>query len=172
MKKSLHYVIFKNQLGYLALVFSTTVVRRIYLPFSNISQLKKKILADYPEISPSKPNPQMKKLMHKINLHLGGEIQTYHEFKIDLCKLTSFQQTTLLTARKIKSGKTLSYKALAETINSPKSYRAVGSALSQNPLPLIIPCHRIVSSKGIGGFTAELGIELKKYLLRLENHDI
>ncbi|OFZ46888.1 MAG: hypothetical protein A2381_04610 [Bdellovibrionales bacterium RIFOXYB1_FULL_37_110] len=114
----------------------------------------------------------MKKLMHKINLHLRGEIQTYHEFKIDLCKETPFQQTTLLTTRKIPIGKTLSYQALAEKINSPKSCRAVGAALSQNPLPLIIPCHRIVSKKGIGGFTAELGIELKKYLLRLENHDI
>jgi len=172
MKKSLHYVLFKNKLGHLALVFSKTVVHKVYLPFNNISQLRKKILVDYPEISQLKPNSKMKKLIHKINLHLGGEIQTYHEFKIDLCKLTPFQQSTLLTARKIQSGNTLSYKALAEKINSPKSYRAVGFALSQNPLPLIIPCHRIVSIKGVGGFTAELGIELKKYLLRLENHDL
>jgi len=172
MKKTLHYNIFKNNLGYMALVFYATIIKKIYLPFNNINQLKKKILTDFPDALPMIPTQKIIKLMHKINTHLDGEIQTYHEFKIDLCKLTPFQQSTLLAAREIPIGTTLSYKALAEKIKAPKSCRAVGFALSQNPLPLVIPCHRIVSTKGIGGFTAELGIGLKKYLLRLENHNV
>ena len=60
-----------------------------------------------------------------------------------------------------------SFNLLAQKINRPKAVRAVGSACGANPLPLIIPCHRVVAKGGLGGFG--LGLEAKKILLSLEN---
>ena len=81
--------------------------------------------------------------------------------------LTDFEKSVLKETEKIKFGKTATYKEIAERIKRPKAYRAVGNALGKNPLPVIIPCHRIVSSTGLGGFTG--GIEIKKFLLKLES---
>ncbi len=82
-------------------------------------------------------------------------------------KLTDFEKRVLKETEKIPFGKKITYKELAQRVKSPRAYRAVGNALGKNPLPVIIPCHRIVSSKGLGGFTG--GVHIKKFLLNLES---
>ena len=82
-------------------------------------------------------------------------------------KLTEFQKRVLLAACAIPKGETRSYKQIAEQIGSPGACRAVGSALSKNPLPVSVPCHRVVSSDGkIGGY--KFGTRRKIALLRSE----
>ena len=70
--------------------------------------------------------------------------------------------------RSIKYGQVLSYKDLASKVGLPKAYRAVGTACGSNRIPIIIPCHRVVSTNGLGGFGG--GLERKKFLLNLESH--
>lgn len=91
--------------------------------------------------------------------------------KVNVDKLsgTPFQKRVWKAIQKIPYGKTLTYKELAKKVGSPNAYRAVGSACGKNPLPIIIPCHRVVASNGIGGFTG--GLKLKKKLLKLEQND-
>ena len=68
----------------------------------------------------------------------------------------------------IEWGKTLTYKAVANTLNKPSAARAVGTAIGKNPLPIFIPCHRVVGSNGsLTGFSG--GIAIKRELLALEN---
>nr|HDO81515.1 MGMT family protein [Candidatus Bathyarchaeota archaeon] len=62
--------------------------------------------------------------------------------------------------------KKVTYGEIAEKIGRPKAARAVGNALKRNPLPIIIPCHRVVGSKTLGGFTG--GVNVKKFLLTVE----
>lgn len=82
-------------------------------------------------------------------------------------KGTAFQQSVWKELLKIPYGQTRSYKDLAIAIGKPKAARAVGMALNKNPIPLIIPCHRVIGANGsLIGFA--LGIETKKWLLRLE----
>ena len=82
-------------------------------------------------------------------------------------KGTAFQQAVWKELLKIPYGQTRSYKELAIAIGKPKAARAVGMALNKNPIPLIIPCHRVIGSNGsLTGFA--LGLETKKWLLRLE----
>jgi O-6-methylguanine DNA methyltransferase len=77
---------------------------------------------------------------------------------------TSFQKKVWKALREINYGKTLSYKEIAEKINHPKAYRAVGSANNKNKLPIIIPCHRVIGTKGdLTGYAG--GISRKKWLL-------
>ena len=89
---------------------------------------------------------------------------------LNLDKFTPFQRKVLEAEFKTKKGTINTYKDLAKAAGSPKAYRSVGTALSKNPYPIIIPCHRTVKSdRTIGGFggVAE-GLESKKILLELD----
>lgn len=80
---------------------------------------------------------------------------------------TPFQKDVWKALMKIPYGKTISYSDVAEASGHPEAVRAVGNAIGKNPIPLIIPCHRVIRSDGsIGGYA--LGTELKEKLLRLE----
>jgi O-6-methylguanine DNA methyltransferase len=71
--------------------------------------------------------------------------------------------------KKIPYGKTRTYKQIAEDLGQKGAQRAVGQALTNNPLPFILPCHRVVSSSGIGGYA--LGVEAKNIILNIEKED-
>lgn len=96
---------------------------------------------------------------------LGKRVQ--FRIQLDLSNLSPFTRKVLLATKRIPYGKTVTYQELARIIGKPKGSRAVGQALRRNPIPIIIPCHRVIKSNGdLGGFG--LGIELKKRLLSLE----
>ncbi len=82
-------------------------------------------------------------------------------------KGTDFQKKVWSESTKISYGETKSYKQIAESIKSPKAYRAVGLVNNKNPIPIIIPCHRVVGSNGdLVGYAG--GLHRKKFLLDLE----
>ena len=104
-------------------------------------------------------------VVKELNLYLAGKLQ---KFTIPI-KLsgTKFQMSVLEATMDIPYGKTWTYKQVAEIIGHPKAERAVGNALHTNPLQVIIPCHRVVTSRGkIGGYA--LGTDLKRRLLCME----
>lgn len=87
--------------------------------------------------------------------------------------LTSFQYKVMLATREIPAGHVVTYGAIAAHIGHPKAVRAVGTALSKNPLPLIIPCHRVVRADGsVGKFSTPAGTAQKCELLRREGISI
>jgi len=80
---------------------------------------------------------------------------------------TVFQRRVWTALCTIPYGETCSYKDIAEQIGSPGGYQAIGQANSKNPIPFIIPCHRVIAANGsLGGYS--LGLELKQWLLELE----
>ena len=80
---------------------------------------------------------------------------------------TKFQKSVWKQLEKIPYGKTISYKDLAGKIGSPNAFRAAGSANGKNPIPIIIPCHRVINhDRGLGGYSC--GLDVKRKLLRLE----
>lgn len=89
------------------------------------------------------------------------------EVPVDLSQLTTFQQRILEAIRSIPAGTTWTYRQVAEAIGKPQACRAVGQALARNPVPIIIPCHRVVASDGsLGGYSG--GLTNKRLLLDLE----
>ena len=100
------------------------------------------------------------------NQYFEGKKEDFTSLPLDFISGTPYQRKVWLETRKIPYGKTQTYKFLAKKLNH-RGYRSIGQALSRNPLLIVIPCHRVISSDGsIGGFTG--GLELKKFLLRLE----
>jgi methylated-DNA-[protein]-cysteine S-methyltransferase len=98
--------------------------------------------------------------------YFEGKKEDFTSLPLDFISGTPYQIKVWLETRKIPYGKTQTYKFLAEKMNH-RGYRSIGQALSRNPLLIVIPCHRVLSSNGsLGGFSG--GLELKKFLLRLE----
>lgn len=86
--------------------------------------------------------------------------------RLDLSGLTEFQKEVLRFVASIPPGETMTYGEIAMLLGRPKAARAVGQALGANPFPLIIPCHRVVGSKDLGGYSS--GIDLKRRLMDIE----
>ncbi|MDK2831641.1 MAG: methylated-DNA-[protein]-cysteine S-methyltransferase [Methanolobus sp.] len=105
--------------------------------------------------------------------YFGGEIIDFSDYEVDLSGLTQFQREVLEEVRKIPYGETVTYRELACRVGREGAARAVGSAVAKNPYPIIIPCHRVVSSSGIGGFCGETcgeKVELKRQMLEMESN--
>lgn len=102
----------------------------------------------------------------QLEAYFSGRLKAFNQELIFLCG-SAFEQGVWLSLKDIPYGETRPYKWLAAKAGSPGAARAVGQALSRNPLPLILPCHRVISSDGsIGGFSPRL--EIKEWLLRHE----
>ena len=90
-------------------------------------------------------------------------------FALDLSQATPFQKRVWAQIATIPHGQTQTYEGIARGIGKPQAARAVGTALGKNPLPILIPCHRVIRCNGgLGGFSAAAGIDLKAELLKLE----
>ena len=148
----------------------------------NIDIIYSKVLDRYIEIEYStklcslrfvQPGKQLKEkktfgATFELERYFEGEINDF-SFDVDISHLSPFVQKVLTETRKIKYGKTMTYSELAEKIGS-KAYRAVGNALGKNPLPIVIPCHRVLAKQGIGGYSG--GMDIKTRLLELEKINV
>ena len=105
-----------------------------------------------------------KKAESQLKRYLDGRLKRF-DLKLDI-QGTTFEKRALGKVAKIPYGKTLTYGEIARSIGSPSAARAVGSANARNRLPLIIPCHRVVASNGLGGYGG--GLPMKRRLLKME----
>lgn len=100
--------------------------------------------------------------------YLEGRRQFFN-VRLDLSTLTDFQRRVLEATRRVRFGETSTYSELARRIRRPRAARAVGNALRANPLPLVIPCHRVIRADGsIGGFSGLTAVDEKRWLLQHE----
>lgn len=104
-------------------------------------------------------------MAREIELYFDGGLT---EFKtpLDMSSGTEFQRAVWQNLLTVPYGKVTTYGELAEKVGKPGAARAVGNAVGVNPLPIVVPCHRVVASNGLGGYTG--GIDIKKVLLGVE----
>ncbi len=164
------YVIFNTKWGYFGLAANKTGLLRTHLPLPTAGQVKTGLLKELPE--PRYDRDLLRPLQQQIIAYFAGKAVDFSsDIPLRLDGLSGFTKRVLTACRKIRPGQTLTYSQLAERIGRPRAARAIGAALAKNPIPLIIPCHRVIRSDGTaGGFTAPSGIKLKRKLLNLEKH--
>ena len=119
------------------------------------------------------PPPRIAGIIRKVQRHLRGDVQDFLDTVVDLDGAGPFARQVYEAVRKIPAGRTITYGELAKHMNRPTAARAVGQALGRNPIPLIIPCHRVLArSRNPGGFSAHGGVETKAKLLEIEGATI
>ena len=99
--------------------------------------------------------------------HLRALLAMLGEFELAFDDAPPFHRKVWQRLRKIPWGSALTYAEMATAVGSPRAFRAVGQACAVNPLPIIVPCHRILAQAGLGGFSG--GLDWKRKLLELES---
>ncbi len=158
----LKYVTFNTDIGWIGLLSSKGGLVRTTLPQPSAPEARQ-LLGD----SLAAWSPYLfDDLIQRFKDYFRGHRVAFPD-RLDLSAATTFQRRVWESTRLIPYGDTRSYIWIAEQIGKPKAARAVGQALAKNPLPIIIPCHRVLASSGkLGGYSG--GVEMKKKLLHLE----
>ena len=148
--------------GWVGIEASDAGVKRITLPTKNRKSVLAEMGIEEQDLTPGAGGGLGDRLRH----YFVGQPVVFKD-GIDLTGTTEFQRQVYQAACQIPYGETKSYGELAESIGKPGAARAVGQALGANPVPILIPCHRVVAADGgLGGYTG--GINTKKKLLEME----
>lgn len=141
-------------------------LKRLVLPQPTAKQARKLLGID--NIGDAKPDPNfLKDTANRIIRYFQGGKTVFSDI-CDPGEATPFQRRVWEITGQIPYGETRSYRWVAARIGQEKAARAVGQALAKNPIPIIIPCHRVVASDGSpGGYSG--GLSFKRFLLELEN---
>ena len=158
-----NYSIISSPIGKLCVVKSNKGVRRIL--FANNYTFATYLQNNFPHEKIVKNNFELKKVSNQIHEYFD---LSRKEFSLDIdIQLSSFYITALTKVIEIPYGETSSNKSIAIKTGNPNASRAVGNANANNPLPIIIPCHRVIANDGsIGGYGG--GLQTKRFLLELE----
>jgi methylated-DNA-[protein]-cysteine S-methyltransferase len=116
--------------------------------------------------------PDSFSVINKFCAYYEGAIINDWDIELSLDLLPPFSRRVLEFVHTIPYGETMTYAEVAGSVGQPKASRAVGQALKRNPLPLIIPCHRVVAANGPGGFTSPGGIVTKLEMLQWERKNL
>lgn len=172
MQKVAKYVIFETKWGYFGLAGTESALCRTCLPGPKRRKTETHLLRDLP--AAQFDETFFKSLQEQIAAYYEGECVNFGpEIPVSLDGFRTFGASVVKKCRQLQFGQTISYGGLAEKSGNPAAGRAVGSALAKNPLPLIIPCHRVLRTDGnLGGFSAPGGLAVKKRMLQLEQQGL
>ncbi|WP_408639295.1 methylated-DNA--[protein]-cysteine S-methyltransferase [Nocardia yamanashiensis] len=163
--------LFDTAIGTCAIAWSATGVLRFALPDPDAATTRSYILRRHrlAEIREAEPTPVIADAIDRVRAHLAGDLDDLRAIPLDLSALNDFDQAVYRITRAIDPGHTLSYGTVANRIGAPGGAQAVGQSLGRNPIPLIIPCHRVLAADhALHGFSAPGGVTTKQHLLEIE----
>ena len=160
-----YYSIFGSSLGVIRIASTEKGVCKIALPKESEEDFSRWLEAHFGPQNVIEDRSKNEAVLAELESYLAGELREFQS-PLDL-RGTEFQMKVWQELRAIPYGTTCSYRDIAERIGHPRAYRAVGAANRANPIPIIVPCHRVIgrdgSLTGYGG-----GLTMKERLLRLE----
>jgi methylated-DNA-[protein]-cysteine S-methyltransferase len=164
------YSIFETANGFCGIAWTDTGIARVQLPARTAETAERHMLRRTPAAEPGVPTAAMTDAIAAVKRYFDGHETDFSRLRLDLGEQDEFFKQVYAAVRRVKWGHTTTYGALAKELGGgPETARDVGQAMAKNPIPLIIPCHRILAAGGkIGGFSAPGGPASKKRMLELE----
>lgn len=168
------HAVFETSLGFMALAWSDAGLTRVCLPEKTHAAAERRLLrlagtdaanANADRIAPA----WIAALVADVRRYADGADIDFSGVPVDLAGVDTFRRDIYAAARNLRHGETTTYGGLAEKAGHKGLFRETGAALGSNPIPLVIPCHRILAAGGkIGGFSATGGSVMKERMLVLE----
>jgi methylated-DNA-[protein]-cysteine S-methyltransferase len=164
------YVIFATAAGFCGIAWNANGIARFTLPVSRADAAERLLRRKMPEAQPGEPPAAIAAALEAAQRYFAGEPADFSGFALDLQEQQDFFAEIYAALRRVGWGETTTYGALAKALGAgPEAARDVGVAMAKNPVPLIIPCHRVLAAGGkLGGFSAPGGSATKLRMLQLE----
>lgn len=159
-------IVFKSPWGWMGISESDKGIRSIVLPKKSKRAVESELREESNELVQQGASTRLEVARRQLLDYLAGKRSTF-DVLLDFSQGTSFQRQVWRTLQRVPYGKLRSYQWIALRVGGPQYARAVGNAVGANPLPIVIPCHRIVAhDASLGGFSG--GLPMKRKLLGLE----
>jgi len=170
MAKRTNYHLFKTTAGFVALGWTDVGVSALRLPDASPGEVERALLRRFADAVRTEPPPVVRSVVDSVVRYFSGERIDFAATPIDMGEQDPFFEQVYALVRKLQWGETTTYGAVAKALGAGPEYaRDVGQAMARNPLPLIVPCHRVTGAGGkIGGFSAAGGSMSKARMLELE----
>jgi methylated-DNA-[protein]-cysteine S-methyltransferase len=161
--------LFDTSLGTVGLAWSERGITRLQLPEAGRVATERRLRRHAPAAARADPTAAIEDVIDRLQRYMAGRRTDFSAIALDLAGISAFHRAIYDAARRVGWGETTTYGALARQAGAPDAARAVGQAMGRNPVPIIIPCHRVLASgRKIGGFSAHGGATTKQRLLGLE----
>ena len=162
--------IFETAQGFCGVAWTDAGIARFQLPAPKASETERSLLRRAPDTRSADPSAEVATTITAIKQYFEGEQRDFSNVPLDLTGQDAFFTEVYTALRGVGWGSTTTYGALAKSLGKgPEAARDVGVAMSKNPVPLIIPCHRVLAAGGkVGGFSAPGGAASKVRMLALE----
>jgi methylated-DNA-[protein]-cysteine S-methyltransferase len=165
----LAFAVFDTAIGPCGLVWRGERIVGAALPAEDAERTRAHLWRRFPEAVEAAPPAKVAEAIRSVVRMLDGEAVDVDRIEIDLSTAEPFERMVYAAARAIPRGEIRTYGELAATIGQPGAARAVGVVLGRNPIPILVPCHRILASGGkSGGFSAPGGTATKFRILAIE----
>lgn len=164
------YAIFETAGGFCGIAWNKVGITRFQLPASSAEASERNLLRRVPDAEPAAATPEVAEAIALVKRYFEGGQADFSGLKVDLGVQDALFQQIYDATRRVGWGRTTTYGGLAKEIGAgPEAAREVGQAMARNPVPLIIPCHRVLAAGGkIGGFSAPGGSTAKSRMLERE----
>jgi methylated-DNA-[protein]-cysteine S-methyltransferase len=165
-----HYLIFETTSGFCGIAWNSVGITRFQLPARSAEATERHLLRRVPGAEPGTPPPEVAAAVAAVKRYFEGEKVDFSDVSLDIGEQHGLFKQIYAAVRGVGWGQTTTYGALAKQLGAgPEAARDVGQAMAKNPLPLIIPCHRVLAAGGkVGGFSAPGGSASKIRMLELE----
>lgn len=170
MAMRVDYLLFETAAGFVALGWTERGVVSLRLPAGSAHDADRALLRHFPDARRTDPPPHVGRVIEAILRYFAGERIDFADVPVDLGAQEPFFDRVYARVRELGWGETTTYGAVAKELGAgPEFARDVGQAMARNPVPLIVPCHRVTGAGGkIGGFSAPGGSDSKVRMLALE----
>jgi methylated-DNA-[protein]-cysteine S-methyltransferase len=169
-RTTLRYCVFETAAGFCAIAWSDAGIARFHLPTSTAEATERSLLRRLANAQSAAPPAEVNAVIEAAKRYFAGEQVDFSSVSLDLGVQDELFRKIYAATRRLGYGQTTTYGSLAKELGAgPEAARDVGQAMAKNPVPLIIPCHRVLAAGNkLGGFSAPGGSATKQRMLEME----